>query len=306
MNKGRKFACFFATEKGYSVLNHIIEKNEQKSIGLVVSFKETNVRESYYERIESLCKDFSIPFFAWSDITNELPDLISKHSITNIVAVSWRFLLPITLNSLLKDDIIVFHDSLLPKYRGFAPTPTAVICGETQVGVSAIFASEDVDKGDIILQKKLDISDNEAIKSIITRQSILMAEMFSEIIEIATNGKLTGQPQNDEKATYSIWRNVDDCHIDWSKSAKDINNLVRAVSFPYHGAFCFMDGKKVIIEEAEVVQDLNFEIRDCGKIWAINDGNPTIICGIGMLKILSAFDEKEEKVTFDKVRVRLT
>ena len=98
-------------------------------------------------------------------------------------------------------------------------------------------ACDKADNGDIILQRKMKIGSDEYIREIIDRQSELMADMLLDIISNLKNGKIKRTAQNDADATYSIWRGPEDCRIDWDRSARDIYNLIRAVSDPYPGAF---------------------------------------------------------------------
>lgn len=231
--------------------------------------------------------------------------VMQEHDCKYAVTISWKYLLPVEINKYLKYPPIVFHDSLLPKYRGFSPTPTAIMCGETEIGVTAIFANEQVDQGEILVQKSVYIPKTMYIEDIISKQSALCADMLIEIIQKIEVDALTGVPQNEDDATYSIWRNIEDCHIDWNKSAKEIYDFVRAVGSPYPGAFTFLNGEKIYIKRTEIAEDLKFIIRDCGKIWRIADNQPEVICGKGILRIVSAAYEDGEGVAFHRVRCRL-
>ena len=84
--------------------------------------------------------------------------------------------------------------------------------------------------------------------------------LLIEIIQKIEVDALTGVPQNEDDATYSIWRNIEDCHIDWNKSAKEIYDFVRAVGSPYPGAFTFLNGEKIYIKRTEIAEDLSSEI----------------------------------------------
>lgn len=301
----KKVLLFLATEKGYSTLSNAIEKGFSESIGCVVTFKEDNVELSYDKKIEQICKTNNIQFYMWNEIKNNLINTVIKHKITGAITIAWRYILPLNMNDLLEDNLIVFHDSLLPKYRGFAPTPTSIICGESVIGITALFATDKVDQGEIILQKKIQIEETEYIKEIIEKQSKLCADAFIEILEKMNRDELSSMPQNELEATYSIWRSPEDCQIDWNLSSKEIYNFIRAVASPYPGAFTYLEEKKIIITKALVIEDLNFVQRHCGKIWCINNNEPSIVCGSGMLKILLANYENGEKVVFKKVRVKL-
>ena len=301
-----KIALFIASKKGYICLKKLVEGNLKDSIGFVSSFREINVARSYDEDISILCRENKIDYFPWRDIKNSLFQVCRDRGITVAFAVSWKFLIDTGINDIIPHGLIVFHDSLLPKYRGFAPTPTAVICGDNEIGVTALTAGDKADNGDIILQRKMKIGSDEYIREIIDRQSELMADMLLDIISNLKNGKIKRTAQNDADATYSIWRGSEDCRIDWDRSARDIYNLIRAVSDPYPGAFTTYKGERIIVKRACILDhDMDFAIRDTGKIWSISDNSPIVICREGMLKITEAASPFGLKVTFDRLRERL-
>ena len=112
--------------------------------------------------------------------------------------------------------LIVLHDSLLPKYRGFAPLPTALINAEPYVGVTALFAkekSDEYDRGDILGQRKLAVTYPARIQTVISAISGAYADLVIDIWRrIHAGVKLTGTPQNEAEATYSLWRvGADSC-----------------------------------------------------------------------------------------------
>lgn len=300
-----KIILFIASEKGYTAFSAVVMQNYAHKIGAVVTFKETDVAKSWDNDIREECIHSKIPFYFWADIKNNMFAVMQEHDCKYAVTISWKYLLPVEINKYLKYPPIVFHDSLLPKYRGFSPTPTAIMCGETEIGVTAILANEQVDQGEILVQKSVYIPETMYIEDIISKQSALCADMLIEIIQKIEVDALTGVPQNEDDATYSIWRNIEDCHIDWNKSAKEIYDFVRAVGSPYPGAFTFLNGEKIYIKRTEIAEDLKFIIRDCGKIWRIADNQPEVICGKGILRIVSAAYEDGEGVAFHRVRCRL-
>ncbi|NBD26692.1 methionyl-tRNA formyltransferase [Paenibacillus glycinis] len=302
----KKLLCFLMTDKGLSSLDYAINRGYRENIGCVVSYNDKNMKTDDSQRIFALCEEHGIPHFVWFEVKDHLTKLIVNHNITSAVAISWQYLIDLSINTLLQDDLIIFHDSLLPRYRGFTPTVTAMLCGDRMTGVSVIKASEQVDSGDIILQKQVDISNEDYIKDVIEKQSMIYAESFVEIIDRLRKGNLLTYPQDHALATYSVWRSLEDCRVDWSLSARMIHILVRAVSSPYPGAYTFYENKKIIINRAEVLdKDIIFAIRDFGKIWLIQNGIPVVICGNGMLEITDAVYENGEKVIFNKLRVRL-
>lgn len=301
----KKLALFLATEKGFSVLQKLCASKYRENIGCVVSFHEIAVQKDWCDDLKSLCERNGIDFCLWKDAKKDLRAFVAERGVTSVIAISWRYLLPLSLNDGLEDDIIVFHDSLLPKYRGFAPVVTALLCGDSVVGATALFATDSVDAGDIILQKSLAVKQEEYIQDIVTRMSDLYASMALEIVEKIAAGSLSATPQDESLATFSVWRDDGDYEIDWTKDARDIYNQVRATGYPYKGAFTTVNGQIVRVLSASVVDDVKFALRDCGKIWKLEDGKPSVICGTGMLRIDSAVLEDNEPYDFTKLRVRL-
>lgn len=300
-----KAAFFIATEKGYCCLKKCIENGYGKNIGFVASFKEKNVEKSYDQDIRELCAKEGVVFYLWKNVKGSIIETCRDFHISVAFAVGWRFLLPVEINSATEHGLVVFHDSLLPKYRGFAPTPTAILCGEKKLGVTALLAAEGIDQGDVVLQKEFAVSSEEYISDVIKKQCAIYADMLIEILEMLKTGKLKGTKQKEEEASYCIWRDIEDCKIDWGLPAEEIRNLVRAVSAPYLGAYCYYKNEKIIIHRAEVAGDMEFAARQCGKIWSITNNTPMVICGRGMLKVTEARHEDGSKVVFDKLRERL-
>jgi len=299
-----KLMLLFATKKGFKTLEHI-RKKFPNIVGCVSTFPDVDVRENWNSKIINYCKYNKINYIDSKRLKINIEDYILKYKITNIIAIGWKYLLPVKLNKILRCGIIVIHDSLLPKYRGFAPTPTAIMCGEKKVGISIIFADNYIDNGDIIIQKSVQISDNDYIADIIDKLIDLYKKAIDELIPMINKNKFRLRKQDAKLATYSIWRNVLDCRIDWCKSNIEIYNLIRAVSTPYIGACTYMNGKKIIINKAKKEKfDLKFAIRDTGKIWSTVDNMPIVLCGKGLLKILDASYENCKKVIFNKIRMR--
>ena len=303
--KLNKVVLLLATQKGHIVLKRLLESGFSENIKFVCSFREVAVEKSWDEDIYKLCDKYSVEHLNWKEGKLAL-DNINVQEVTAVIAIGWKYILDDKLNTILKYGIITLHDSLLPKYRGFAPTPTAIICGENEVGVSAIFSVNEMDAGDIICQRKIELTGKEYIKEIIERQASIYAEIVLEVVgKIVNNISLDRHKQDESLATYSVWRNIDDCRIDWKDSATHIYNLIRAVSAPYHGAYFMYENQKIVVCRAEIIEDKVFAIRDVGKIWKIRDNCAEIICGHGMIRITEAHKPNGEIFEFTKVRVRL-
>lgn len=293
-----KITFYLMTQKGFEILKAIVVDNTLQSlISEIVVGKDKNIENDFAIEIISLCKQNNIRYFE----RNEKFEISSNYSI----AISWRWL--ITDNN---SKLIVLHDSLLPKYRGFAPLVNMLINKENEIGVSAIFASEEYDKGDIIAQSSRKINYPIKISSAIDLISHNYIELVIKILSTLLKGnKLNALPQNEELASYSLWRSEDDYLIDWEKDSKDILNFINAVSSPYKGASTFINGlHKIRILEAKIESDVQIENRDVGKVIFIKEKHPVIVCGSGLIKLVNVIDDRtqENLLPFKNFRTRLT
>jgi len=266
-----KIVFYLMNEKGFYVLNRF----DSDFIEYVVLSKDKNVQKDYYIELINLCIKNKIKNYNKSEI---IP-IFAGYKF----AIGWRWVIEDVNN------LIVLHDSLLPKYRGFAPLVNMLINGEEELGVTALFASNEYDKGEIIRQEKLNIDYPVKIKTAIEKISPLYLKLVNDITKlIIQNKKISSVPQKEEEASYSIWRDEKNYFINWNKDAEIIKRIVDSLGFPYAGARTFLNGEIVIIDEVEEYPDLKIENRDVGKVIFIEEKFPVIICGEGLLKIKSA------------------
>lgn len=127
------------------------------------------------------------------------------------------------------------HASLLPKYRGAAPINRAVMNGDTETGVTTFFLKHEIDTGDMIMQRKVDIKPEENVGDVHDKLMHLGATMVVETIQSIIDGTLTTTPQPEGEFTPAPKIFKEDCKIDWTKDATTIHNQVRGLS-PYPGA----------------------------------------------------------------------
>lgn len=166
-----------------------------------------------------------------------------------VVLAAFGQILPARVIAAPKMGCINVHPSLLPKYRGAAPINWAIIRGEKKTGVTIMYMSEGVDRGDIILQEETSIGEEETYGDLYERLAILGAEMLIAAIEMITAGTATRTKQDDAAATYAPRLKKDDGLIHWNADAAGIVRLVRGLS-PSPGAYTFLDGKKLKILDA--------------------------------------------------------
>jgi methionyl-tRNA formyltransferase len=136
------------------------------------------------------------------------------------------------------------HASLLPQYRGAAPINWAIINGEKETGVTTFFLQHEIDTGEIILQEKEPIADDDTVGGLYQRLMVKGSELVLKTVELIASERVTTQPQVDtgsSKPAPKIFK--DTCEIDWQRPYTEVNNFVRGLN-PYPAAWAEIDGKK--------------------------------------------------------------
>jgi methionyl-tRNA formyltransferase len=284
---------FLMTEKGLRVLETVLREFGPGAIAYVVGARDSAVANDHYDDIASLCARQAVPFFDRS----ATPACSADYHF----AISWRWIIANAPR------LIVLHDSLLPKYRGFAPLPTALINGEREVGVTALFASEEYDRGEVLGQKRLEIAYPTKIQTVIERLSKEYAALVADLCRsVLTGHALMSAPQDETQASYSLWRDEEDYRIVWAEDADRIKRFIDSVGYPYSGGFSEMNGRKVRVLDAAVEADVTVEDRHPGKIIFLREGTPVVVCGAGLLRITDLRDDAtgQSLLPLRKFRVR--
>jgi len=278
----KKFGFYVMNKKGLAVLETVVKSFGSEIVAFVQSAPNESVKEDYYEAITNFCKNNKIDFFKRND--GKTPD-----SYFNF-AVGWRWL----ITDFKK--LVVFHDSLLPKYRGFNPLVSCLINKEPQVGVTALYAGPEFDVGDILAQRAIQIDHPIRVEKATEMLIPLYCELANELIhKMTSENVLEGRPQDLKAVTYSLWRDESDYRINWDWSAEKIQRHVYAVGFPYKGASALINNRLIRIDDVEVLPSVTIENPSPGKVLFVTQGIPTIVCGTGLLKIKEMrYDEGDE------------
>jgi methionyl-tRNA formyltransferase len=157
-----------------------------------------------------------------------------------IVVVAYR-ILPRAVFEAARLGTFNLHASLLPKYRGAAPIPWAIINGENETGVTTFFLKEKVDTGNIILQARVPIGPDDTAGTVHDRLSELGAEIVLHTVRLIEQGKANPKTQDNTKSTPAPKIFREHCRIDWNQRADQIHNLIRGLS-PHPTAFTYHRG----------------------------------------------------------------
>src|SRR6202046_3947153 len=169
-----------------------------------------------------------------------------------IYSFSYRHLIPETVLELAPLGAYNLHPSLLPTYRGRAPVNWVLVNGEREAGVTLHHMVARADAGDIVGQRSAAIDDSDNALTLYRKLVPLGVELIDELHPKIVAGTAPRQKMDIAKGSYFRRRKPDDGRIDWRWPARRIFNLVRAVTHPYPGAFCFVGGRKLLVWEAKI------------------------------------------------------
>lgn len=274
-----------ATQRGYLFLKKLIEIYPDNEI-YVFSFREESCEPPFFDDTRELISANGGQFIEATQLNCDKLISFWKHTpIDLMLVVSWRYMIPASIYSRPRLGTYVFHNSLLPKYRGFSPTVWAVINGEKQTGVTLFEIAKDVDAGDIIDQVSVSIRLDDTISNIMDRMTMSYLHILQKNFRGLIDGTVYKYPQDHTKATYTCKRLVSDNKIDWALPSNRIYNFIRAITAPYPGAYSYLKGKKIIIWAAKLLPDFpSYAGRVAGRIVQVipNIGS-VILTGNGAL-----------------------
>ncbi len=287
-------AFFLLGEKGLAVLNSLTTKHLH-AVKKVLIGRDKNVQNDFSNEIKNVCERLHI------NCSFENASVYKEADI--LIAIGWRWI----INKTDSQQLIIFHDSLLPKYRGFNPLVSALINGDTVVGATVLWGGSEYDTGDIIAQQQVTISYPIKINDVISMMAGCYQQLAVSLMDkIISNTPIDAYRQNEAEATYSLWRDKEDYFINWNEPASKIRRMVDAMCFPYAGAKFLFEEKEYCLLEATEMDDLTIENRCPGKLIFKSGDLPVIVCGKGLLKLDKVVDSNADPVTFaGKFRIRL-
>jgi len=173
------------------------------------------------------------------------------------IVVAFR-MLPVAVWDMPPQGTFNLHGSLLPKYRGAAPINWAVINGEAETGCTTFFLQQEIDTGDVLLQKRLPVGLNDTAGDVHDRMMLLGAELVLETVQLIEAGNYELQPQDGNLATPAPKLHRENCQIDFTQEVQQVHNFIRGLS-PWPAAWTKLgeDQLKIIrtsMEEAAHTQ----------------------------------------------------
>lgn len=262
-----------------SIVLESLIRSEYNILGVYCPFYENNI----HARLESTCNKYSISFERVNDInSDEFLKTISLFQIDLIVICHFQKLISSKIIHLPKNGCINLHPSLLPNYRGMSPQHFPIIRGESETGISIHFVDEGIDTGDIIIQKKIIINDDDYVSDLQNKMKIIYSTIVVDAIEKIKSGSNDFIIQKHLTGSYFGKLKFSDCIINKNFTCEQAYNLIRAVSFPYFGAHY----NNLIIWKAIKVSNLHIDTNiELGEIF-YNENGTFLKLVDGYLKLL--------------------
>ncbi|BAK79702.1 methionyl-tRNA formyltransferase [Candidatus Arthromitus sp. SFB-mouse-Yit] len=226
---------------------------------------------------------------------DEFINKIRNMDLDLIIVVAYGKILPSDILNIPKFGCINSHASLLPRHRGAAPINFAIISGDNKSGITTMFMDEGLDTGDIIEKYEVEIEDYMTAGQLHDKLKLISAYGMKDTLQKIKNGTIKRQKQDDSKSTYAPIITKEFAHIDFSKSARDILNLIKGLN-PWPVAYCLYEEKKIKLYEAKEVSINEDKYIDFsyGQIVEINDDGLLVKCGQGFILITTIqFENKK-------------
>lgn len=233
-------------DSGHKILTLVTQPDRKKGRNLKLSGPPAKV----------LALTKGIPIYQPDNVSSaESVNYLRKLNPDLFVVISFGQILKREVLSIPKFYAINLHGSLLPKYKGAAPTNWAIINGDKSSGVTIIRMNEKMDEGDIILKREVGVDSDDTNITLSEKLSELGAKALLEVIgSIESGKKINFVKQDDNQATLAPKLKKEDGLIDWNEEAIKIYNKIRGL-LPWPGAYTYYDGRILKILQAELTDD---------------------------------------------------
>lgn len=200
------------------------------------------------------------------DIEALAPDLVITAAFGQIL--SSKFL------AIPKYGVINVHASLLPLHRGASPIQSSMLAGDKVTGITIMQTVKEVDAGDMLLKKEIEISPDDYADTLFDKLAVLGGEAIIEAVRLIDEGKAVYTPQDHSKATHCVKITKEEGKINFDTTAKMLRNFVHAMN-PWPSAYTFVNGKQLKVLDVDIVDVINDEIP--GTVLSADRQNGIIV-----------------------------
>lgn len=255
-----------------------------------ISYSDTRIKNTRIVDLHNWAQQHGVPIVPFTTYDEVLARFAEDVPQLCLVA-GWYHMVPKRVRDAFPRGCFGFHASLLPRLRGGAPLNWAIISGLAETGVTLFEMADGVDDGLVFGQARFPIGARTTIGDLVTQArqacaALTHAHLPSLIAGTARGLKQEGTP------SYGLQRIPEDGKIDWTRRARDIDRLVRAVSRPYPGAFTILGDKRIRIWATSLPVSAPDVFGAPGQLARLPDcADPCVVTGDGLLSIVEATDE---------------
>lgn len=265
-------------EMGYACMEAILKMGTP--ISALFTHRDDSHEEIWWRSCSALAAQHGIPVHI-DESVEAAAAKIGALKPAVIYSFSYRHLIPESVLELAPLGAFNLHPSLLPVYRGRAPVNWVLVNGERETGVTLHHMVARADAGDIVGNRAVAIDDNDNALTLYRKLVPLGVELIEELHPKIVAGTAPRQEMDIAKGSYFGRRKPEDGRIDWRWPARRIFNLVRAVTHPYPGAFCFAGGRKLMVWEAKIGAESGTPATPGSVVREATDGALEIAAGEG-------------------------
>ncbi len=234
--------------------------------------------------VKEISLQYKIPTLQPDDLLEDaFVDKLRNYQSDLFVVVAYGKILPEKILAIPKIFSVNIHGSLLPKYRGAAPINWAIINGENKTGISLIKMNSQMDAGDIIAQKEIEIKGDDTSITLRAKMAAEGSKLLVETLSSLENNTYTLTKQEAGLVTYAPKLTKEHGQINWNNSAVSIDRLIRG-TLPWPTAFTFFKGKILKILQAQTVENTAAKFQ-AGEVTAISKEGLMVSTGQGALLI---------------------
>ncbi|MDR2180189.1 MAG: formyltransferase [Synergistaceae bacterium] len=299
----RKRAVVFAYSSiGYECLAELLAENVE--IPAVFTHQDDPEEEKWFRSVRELAEENRLPLYSPARLKEDEVRLVRELRPDLIFSFSYRTVIPLPILESASLGAFNIHGALLPRYRGRACVNWAVIHGERETGVTLHHMTARVDEGRIVDQEPVQIGEDDTAHDVFKKMIPAARAMLHRSLPAILEGAAHGWEQDESLATYFGRRRPEDGQIDWSKPARDVHNLVRAVTHPFPGAFTYLDGRKLFIWRTRLTAQAQPE-GECITPGVVVSSSPLkVSTGTELIEIQQA-QWSDEKESIEKLKEKL-
>ncbi|MFQ5665920.1 MAG: formyltransferase [Candidatus Binatia bacterium] len=237
---------------GYVCLQELLRTGD--TVAAVVTHEDDPNEEVWFRSVRRLAATRGLAVFTPANVnTTAWIERVEGWQPDFIFSFYYRMILPKEMLAIPRRGGLNLHGSLLPRYRGRCPVNWVLIRDEHETGVTLHYMEEKPDRGDIVAQRAVPITDADTARTLFAKLTAAAAELVRDTYPLLRAGTAPRTPQDHTRASYGRARHPEDGRIDWTWAARRIFNLVRAVTHPYPGAFTSWHGRTLYVWAARLL-----------------------------------------------------